>query len=162
MQKDLSDTKESIETIKNTAELRPETREEISKLSVKLDESSKATTLARGNLQQNIAAQGKFLNEFQQVVPIEEGPWGIIVGADKNEESARYELQKFRRKWFENIQIFIKSGWYRTVVIFDDPGGAEEQLERIKEMSESAYIINLPSFCSRSVEKEPGVLYECR
>ena len=142
--------------------MRPETREEISKLSVKLDESSKATTLARGNLQQNIVVQRNLMNEFQQVAPIEEGPWAILVGADKNEESARYELEKFRRRGFENVQIYIKSGRYRTVVIFDDPGGAEEQLERIKEMSESAYIINLPTFCPRSIEKEPGVLYECR
>ncbi len=162
VEKDLSDTKESIETIKNTPDLKPETIEEINKLSVKLDESNKATTLARGNLQQNIAVQREFMNEFQQVAPVEEGPWGIVVGADKNEEGARHELREFRGKGFENIQIIIKSGWYRTVVIFDDPFDAEKQLARIKEMSEDAFIINLPNFCPRLIEKEPGVLYECR
>jgi len=162
VQKELSETKESIETIKNTADLKPETREEINKLTVKLDESSKATNLVRGNLQQNIAVQRKIMNEFEHVAPVEEGPWAIIVGADKSEESARHELEKFRGKGFENVQIIIKSGWYRTIIVFDDPGMAEEQLEKIKESAEEAFIINLPSWCPRSIEKESGVLFECR
>jgi hypothetical protein len=162
VQKEISDATESIETIKNTTDLKPETRAEINKLSVKLDESNKATTMARGNLQQNIAVQSRFMNEFQQVAPVEEGPWGILVGADKDEESAKHELEKFRRRGFENIQIYIKSGWYRTVIVFEDHGGAEEQLNRIIELSESAYIINLSSWCPSSIEKEPGILYECR
>jgi len=162
VEKEISNTQESIETIKNTPDLKPETREEINKLSIKLDESSRATTLARGNLQQNIAVQRKFMNEFQQVAPVEEGPWAILIGAHKNEERARYELEKFHRRGFENVQIYIKSGLYRTIVIFEDKRVAEEQINRIKEFVESAYIINLPSWCPRSVEKEPGVLHECR
>jgi len=162
VQKDISDTKESIETIKNTPDLKPETREEINKLSLKLDESYKATTLARGNLQQNIAVQGRIINEYQQNAPVEKGPWAILVGADKDEESARHELEKFHRRGFENTQIYVKSGWYRTIVVFEDHGVAEEQLGVIKEIAESAYIINLSTWCPRSIEKEPGVLFECR
>jgi hypothetical protein len=71
-------------------------------------------------------------------------------------------MQKFRRRGFENVQILIKSEWYRTIIVFEDPAVAEEQLAGIKEISESAYIINLPSWCPRSIEREPGVLYECR
>ena len=162
VEKDINEAKESIETIKNTPDLKPETREEIKKLSTKLDKSSNATTLARGNLQQNIAIQSEIMNEYQQNAPVGNGPWAILIGADKDEESARYELEKLHRRGFENIQIYIKSGWYRTVIVYDDYAVADEQLNEIKELVESAYIVNLSTWCPRSVEKEPGVLFECK
>ena len=161
VQKEIGETKESIEVIKNTPDLNPVTKENITNLSSKLEKSYNATTVARGNLQQNIAAQDKFINEYQKVIPLENGPWAILVGADKDEEAARYELNQFRRQRFRDVRIYIKSGWYRTVIVFEERSEAETQLKRIKERAESAYIINLSTWCPTSVEKEPGVLFEC-
>lgn len=113
-------------------------------------------------MQQNIAVQDKFINEYQKVVPAEIGPWAILVGADKDEESARHELSIFRRQRFRDVRIYIKSGWYRTVIVFEDRSEAETQLKGIKKSAESAYIVNLSTWCPTSVEKESGVLFECK
>jgi len=162
VQKDITETKETIESIRNVSSLDAETRENIDKLSMKLDKSYNATSAARDNLQQNIAVQSKIINEYQKMAPVENGPWAILVGADKDEESARVELNKFKRKGYENIQIYIKSGWYRTVIVFDNNEVANENLKTIKSSIESAYIVNLATWCPRSVEKEPGLIFECR
>jgi chromosome segregation ATPase len=162
VQKDITETKESIEVIKNTADLKPDTREEINKLTVKLEKSSDATTLARDNLQQNIALQNRIINEYQSAIPAETGPWAILVGADKDEKGARYEFKKFKESGFDNVQIYIKSGWYRTAIVFDHRDNARRALSRIKEEIESAYIVNLTTWCPRSAEKEAGIVYECR
>ena len=162
VQKEIGETQESIEIIKNTPDLNQETKENIAKLSTKLDKSYNATSAARSNLQQNIAVQSKLMDEFQQAAPVETGPWAILVGADKDEESARHELNQFRRRRFQDVRIYVKSDWYRTVIVFKDRTVAENQLKSIKEIAESAYIVNLSTWCPSSVEKEPGVLFECK
>jgi len=76
-----------------------------------------------------------------------EGPYGIVVAADKVPEHAAYEVHLLKLKSFTNIAVFQRQGLYRTVARFPDKDAANAQLSTIQAYRQTAYVIDLSNWC---------------
>jgi len=102
------------------------------------------------------------LEEIRQEPVPERGHWGIVAGADRKKEAALYELNRLLETGYENVQLWKKEDWYRTMVVYQNKSEAEKQLPALKRrFRESAYIVNLNEWCPNPKEVDEGV-FECR
>lgn len=106
----------------------------------------------------------KFTSEAQENVPPEvvnqptpiQGQWGIIIGADKTSLAAEDEVKAAIKADFtqEQVQIYLRNDWYRTVIIFPTKKEAEEKKNKARKIRNSAYIVNFNSWCPKKEKKE--------
>jgi hypothetical protein len=76
-----------------------------------------------------------------------EGPYGVVVAADRVPEHAAYEVHLLKVKGFNNIAVFQRQSLYRTVARFPDKDSATAQLPAIQTYRPTAYPIDLTTWC---------------
>jgi len=109
-----------------------------------------------------VKQQDVMLEEIRQAPVPERGRWAIDAGADREKEAAMYELNKLQGSGYENVQLWVKDDWYRTMIVYQNKSAADQQLPALKRrFRESAYIINLNEWCPNPTEVDEGV-FECR
>ncbi len=161
-QAELEEIRTSVQILSENPNLNDESRREIEKINERIDKSYDASIHVRDNLEINIQQQGIMLEEIRQKPVPETGRWGIVAGADREKEAAMYELNRLLETGYDNVQLWIKDDWYRTVIVHQNKSAAEQQLLALKRrFRESAYIINLNEWCPNPKEVEEGV-FECR
>lgn len=72
--------------------------------------------------------------------------WAIVFGGDKSLSEAQFEINRAKKIGF-NGTIFLRSGSYRSVMIFETRREAENTLEKFKELRQTAYIVNMEKWC---------------
>lgn len=72
--------------------------------------------------------------------------WAIVFGGDKSFAEAQFEINRAKKIGFEGT-IFLRSGSYRSVMIFENRQEADNTLEKFKQLRQSAYIVNMEKWC---------------
>jgi hypothetical protein len=78
------------------------------------------------------------------------GSYGIVVSADKKDDLAAYEVQQIKKRSFNNVVIYDRQGFLRTVSLFSDASAANTALPEIQKYRQGAYVINVTKWCPRS------------
>lgn len=166
-QKELEDIKNSMAALTESPNIDEETKEEVVKINNQIEKTWDASKMARVNIEGNIEQQNRFIKEIRQeqsLPPMSlSGRWAIVAGADREVESAMFEVDQLKEKGYPNVQLWKRDGWYRTVIIFEDREAAENDLRKLKKaFRESAFITNLHEWCPDPIEIKEGLIFECR
>ena len=78
----------------------------------------------------------------------ESGPWMVVIGADKDHDSAQDEVKRAVRQGYTSVAIYKRGNFFRTAIRFDSKSDAQDALEKIQDkIRGSAYLVNLNSWC---------------
>ena len=77
------------------------------------------------------------------------GTYGIVASADKRDDLAAYEVHFLKTENFNDIAIYERQGFLRTLARFPDATAANAALPDIQKKRQSAYIINLSKWCPK-------------
>jgi hypothetical protein len=77
------------------------------------------------------------------------GTYGIVVSADKKDDLAAYEVHLLKTENFNDIAIYDRQGFLRTLARFPDAAAANAALPDIQKKRQSAYVINLSKWCPK-------------
>lgn len=76
--------------------------------------------------------------------------WGVVFGGDRDISQAQYEINRAKknRPSYRSATILYKSGWYRSVIIFQDKKKAQAALSNIhKQLRKGSYVVNVDDWC---------------
>lgn len=94
-----------------------------------------------------------------------ENKWGIVIGADISEDAAMDEVRDAEGKGLDNVQLYFRKNYYRTVAIFNSREEANRQLNKAQKVNSGAYIVNLPVWCTNpqdiSNQQSTNKVYKC-
>ena len=166
-QQELVAIKNSVTTLTESPNLDEETKAEVIKINDRIEKTYEASYSARENIEDNITQQNQFIKEIRQEQslppPPPSGQWAIVAGADRDVDAAMYEINRLREEGYRTVQLWLRDGWYRTVIIFENRETAENNLKKLKRaFRESAFITNLNEWCPEPIEIEDGLIFECR
>ena len=166
-QNELAEIRNNVQVLSESPDLNEETREEMFRINDRIDKTYETSVLARDNIETNIAQQDQILNEIRREQPTpplrSAAQWAVVTGADRELDAAMFEVNNLKEKGYRMVQLWLRDGWYRTVIIFANREAAENNLKKIKrEFRETAFIINLNRWCPEAVEIEEGVIFECQ
>jgi hypothetical protein len=90
------------------------------------------------------------------------GAWAVVVSADKVLDQAEHEVRRVKNLGYSSVAIFERGRSYRTVVEFPDKAGAKKALLKIRgELQDSAYLVDLQTWCPGRTRRADGV-WICR
>jgi len=165
-QQELEDIKNSISILTESPNLDNETKAEVVKINDQIEKTWDASKMARMNIEDNIAQQNQILKEIRQEQslppPSLTGQWAVVAGADRDVDAALFEVNKLKEQGYQIVQLWLRDGWYRTVIVFENREAAENNLRKLKQVfRESAFITNLNEWCPEPIEIEDGLIFEC-
>lgn len=164
-QLELENIKNSVALLTESPNLDTETKAEVVKINDQIEKTWDASKMARVNIEDNIAQQNHILKEIRQEQSSPQslrGQWAIVAGADREVDAALFEVNKLKDQGYQIVQLWIRDGWYRTVIIFEDRETAENNLRKLKRaFRESAFITNLDEWCPNPIEIEDDLIFEC-
>jgi hypothetical protein len=76
-----------------------------------------------------------------------EGNYGIVVSADKKDDLAAYEVHLLKKENINDVAIYDRQGFLRTLARFPDAAAANAVLPDIQKTRQGAYVINLSKWC---------------
>ena len=166
-QNELLDIKNTVSELTESPNINEATRAKIVKINDRIEKTYEASYSARENLEDNITQQNQILQDIRQEQslppPPPSGQWAIVAGADREVDAALYEVNKLKEQGYGVVQLWLRGGWYRTVIIFDSRAIAERNLNKLKRgFRESAFITNLNEWCPNPIEIEDNLIFECR
>jgi hypothetical protein len=91
---------------------------------------------------------GEMLVENTPAIATGIGTYGVVVSADKGDESSAFEVQQLRKRNISDVAVYDRQGFLRTVTRYRDKSAAENQLPELKRYRSSAYVINLDRWCA--------------
>lgn len=164
-QQELEDLKNSVNTLTESPNLDEETKAKVIKINDQVEKTYDASRMARVNIEDNITQQKQILNDIRQEqslppTPVS-GQWSVVAGADKDIDAALYEVNKLKEQGYGVVQLWLRDGWYRTVIIFESRSIAERNLKKLQRFRESAFIANLNEWCRNPIEIEENLIFEC-
>ncbi|SFQ49807.1 hypothetical protein SAMN05216229_1262 [Geopseudomonas sagittaria] len=137
-----------------------ELKKRISELASVNAEVLPAASRVQSSLQQSIAANTEFVQQYQVASPASAESWAVVFGGDATLPEARHETEMVARKVaINNASIYYRQGSYRSVVVAVDRGQANQLLNALKRLKGDAYIVNMSTWCPRA-EARAGFL-EC-
>jgi hypothetical protein len=138
----------------------PETKKEIASATAQLRSVNTTLGTTARKLEVSRRAQDVLLQETKAEAPDDGGAWGIVLGADKGPREAQFEVARAKRAGADDIAIYERDGWLRTVVRYTSRESADAALATMRSLRESAYIVNLTRWCPAGVKNASGVI-EC-
>lgn len=88
-------------------------------------------------------------------LPQQETVWAVVFGADRTLPQAQHEIRVTAPKaGVDGAEIVLRAGFYRSVVRFTDRDQAEAALEKLKAVRDSAYIVDMSTWCSNLVDQK--------
>jgi len=122
-----------------------------------LEEESKQLTIAssrvQASVQTTIASTAPLVEKAQAAVS-PTPRWGVVFSGDSTLEAARYEIEVAAPKFgIPNASIYLRQGSYRSVAVVEDRAQAEHVLFKAKARRADSYIVNLATWCPRTVEQ---------
>jgi hypothetical protein len=80
--------------------------------------------------------------------------WAVLFASDSDLGSAQDEVGKARTKLgSRNIRIFLRNGYFASVVVAPDPTQPQRLLDEIRAYRSDAHLVNLNSWCPRQEVK---------
>jgi len=77
------------------------------------------------------------------------GTYGVVVSADKRDDLAAYEVHLLKTENYNDIAIYDRQGFLRTLTRFPDAAAANAALPDIQKKRQSAYVINISKWCPK-------------
>jgi hypothetical protein len=95
--------------------------------------------------------------------------WGVVFGGDRDINSAQVEINRAKRNRppYPTANLFYRSGWYRSVILFPDKQAAKNALPNIhRQLRQGSYTINVDDWCPNWRGQKPtssgGIsFYQC-
>ena len=72
------------------------------------------------------------LEKAEFTEPAANASWGVVIGADTSLEGANNEIQIDKGYGFENIKIYFRQNYYRSVILFSSKGDAAGGIDEMK------------------------------
>ena len=92
---------------------------------------------------------------FGEVESKPEEIWGVVYGADKDIDKAKYETTTIAKKYgITNAEIYYRDGWYRSVVTTTDRAEADNLLEKATKRNARAYVRAMSEWCPNRSNKD--------
>lgn len=135
-------------------------KSEFENLRSQLSQSLETTKKAEQDLSASLAQQRTIIQTVKPDGDVSESsPWGIVISADKNIPQAQDEVNKAKKLGYQNVKIYNRQGWLRTVVEFPNLTEAKTALPRLtSNIRNSSYLVNLSDWCSMRKDGGDGVL----
>ncbi|EPW5502306.1 TPA: hypothetical protein RQK06_004283 [Vibrio vulnificus] len=74
--------------------------------------------------------------------------FGVVFGADKDLESAKYEVDTAGPKvGVAGAEIYLRKGMYRSVAVVDSRSEAAEVLQFAKDRRDDSYVVEMKAWC---------------
>lgn len=87
--------------------------------------------------------------------------FAVIFGADKTLEEAMHEVNVNAKKaGITNAQVFLRSGTYRSAVVYTSKSDAEESLGKLKQIRKDSFVVNMSKWCPNTLKQDK--YFECK
>ncbi len=137
-------------------------QQNLNELLKKIDAVSTSANSAQQDLHASVQQAETALTAVASSSIRAEGKWVIIVSADKQKGEAEYEAHILGQLGFPNPTIYLRKGWLRTVVSFNNRADAEKGLDTIRSKRRaSAYIANMSTWCPQTQKDEAVGYFAC-
>ncbi|CCI02337.1 hypothetical protein [Microcystis aeruginosa] len=94
--------------------------------------------------------------------------WGVVFGGDRDINEAQYEINRAKknRPPYSSAVLFYRSGWYRSVILFQGKKEAQAALTNIhNQLRQGSYVVNVDDWCpnwqSNRVTSNKISFYRC-
>lgn len=136
----------------------------ISQLALRAGNASTVQQMTEENaavLERSRAVDAATAKALQRTAPVVEQArvtagdslWAVVLAGDQQPAAAQYEVERARRRGLKGAQLFLRQGWYRTVVPVADRAAAAPVLDIARRREASAYLVDLRAWCPvRSVQ----------
>jgi len=88
------------------------------------------------------------------------GHWAVVASGQNNLANALHEVRLAQKANYENVEVYDRNGWLRTVVEFPSERAARNTLSKMRQWRESAYVVDLDDWCPGRERGNTGV-YTC-
>lgn len=122
-----------------------------------LSKTLEATNIAKERLNTSLAVQNRILQSVEPQDVQASGAWGIVISADKEITDAERKVKQAQDSGYQNVKVYSRQKWLRTVVEFSDFAEAQAALPKLRN---SSYLVNINKWCP-SRKKQDNGLWEC-
>lgn len=160
--KNLASVQEQLNYLARRAN-NPEVKTELDKLNSDVGQSLETTRNAQQNLTASLAIQTSIVQNAAPQDVSETGPWGIVISADRQlNPDAQNEVTVSKEHGFQNVKVYDRQGWLRTVIEFSSLEESQAALPKIRSIPpshhNSAYLVNMTKWCPTRNDKGGGVI----
>ena len=138
----------------------PEQKKKLEEAKAGLSKTIEATNIAEQKLNSSIAAQSTILQSAEAQDVQASGAWGIVISADKDKGEAQFEVKNAQGLGFQNVKLYTRQNWYRTVVEFPNFTEAQAALPKLRSFHNSSYLVNINKWCSPRSDQGNGI-WQC-
>ncbi|MGE3800092.1 MAG: hypothetical protein AB7H80_03660 [Candidatus Kapaibacterium sp.] len=162
VEESIDSIRQSLVTIGNDAQS-PEVKAQVDQLTIQLDSSLQSVRSVDRDLKASLRTQENLL----QTAPVnsfssKSSHWGIVVSADKDVNSAEYEVSRVKKVSDKEISIYQKDRLFLTVIEFSSREEALTDLPSIKaRFQDGAYLVDMESWCPRPEKGEREGWFVC-
>jgi len=125
-----------------------------------LNKTLEATSTAEQKLNTSLAAQTRILESVAPQDIEGTGTWGIVVSADKEEGEAQHEIKQVQDLGYQNVKVYSRQNWLRTVVEFSNFAEAQAALPKLRSFRTSSYLVNINKWCPSRSEQD-NRMWQC-
>lgn len=163
LKKQLDTTNQKIEELAKKSQINADEKQLITEQIKTNKQAISAAVSQNQSIKQTLNNAASIINESQSVIAEKSKSWGIILGADNNQEAALDEVKKAKNKGLD-VSLYKKDNFYRTVAEFDSKESANQKLSLAKSLNSGAYLVNTDLWCPQKTPAAPfsGIsVYEC-
>jgi F0F1-type ATP synthase membrane subunit b/b' len=129
-------------------------------LKSQLQASQETTTNAAQNLNASLADQIAIVQNAAPEDVQGQGPWGIVISADKLIQDAQAKVETVQALGYQNIKFYDRQNWKRTVVEFSSFDDAQAALPKLRSIHSSSYLVNRSKWCPAPKDEGNGI-WQC-
>ncbi len=122
-------------------------KKELEALLDKNKEASQAASATGASIANTLQSNALLVTLAQQSLYSGSTSWGIVFGGDSTLDAAQYEISRAKKAGFANTTLFLRQGYYRSVVLFESREAAVARLGDIQKLRAGAYIVNMEKWC---------------
>lgn len=137
-----------------------EQKKKLEEAKADLRKTLEATSNAEETLNTSLAAQSTILQNVEPQDVQASGAWGIVISADKEKGEAQHEVGKAQGLGYQNVKVYDRQKWLRTVVEFSNFAEAQAALTKLRALHNSAYLVNINKWCPSRSEQGNGI-WQC-
>jgi len=137
-----------------------EQKKKLEEAKADLSKTLEATSNAEETLNTSLAAQSTILQNVEPQDVQASGAWGIVISADKEKGEAQHEVGKAQGLGYQNVRVYDRQKWLRTVVEFSNFAEAQAALTKLRALHNSAYLVNINKWCPSRSEQGNGI-WQC-
>ena len=155
-------TKSTLEQLDAAIQLtnNPEQKRKLEEVRADLSTTLEATSTAEQKLTTSLAVQNAVLENVAPQDVQASGSWGIVVSADKDDSEAQHEVRKAKDLGYQNVKVYSRQKWLRTVVEFSNFAEAQAALPKLRSLRDSSYLVNINKWCP-SRQEQANAMWQC-